>query len=154
MNNKTQSQISGIILLNSLVLISFLSGCKKAPESLDTKASRMSEDPLRSQVLRYPAEVEAEIKERSKVSQGLPHHDSPIDTPFLPEADKAVRERLLKSLMSTAGSGSHRSKPWYENEPYVDPNSLSEPKDYHYKPLFPPLECPQFLDSLSDLQKE
>jgi hypothetical protein len=26
----------------------------------------------------------------------------------------------------------------------VEPNSLSEPKDYHYKLLFPPLEEPDF----------
>lgn len=41
-------------------------------------------------------------------------------------------------------------KQGYEKEPPIEPNSLSEPKDYHYKPLFPPIERPQIPDPLMD----
>jgi hypothetical protein len=41
-------------------------------------------------------------------------------------------------------------KPIYNNEPPVEPNSLSEPKDYHYKLVFPPLDEPQTSDLLID----
>ncbi|MFZ9012126.1 MAG: hypothetical protein ACO20W_09580, partial [Anaerohalosphaeraceae bacterium] len=34
------------------------------------------------------------------------------------------------------------TKPIYNNEPPVEPNSLSPRKDYHYKLVFPPLDEP------------
>jgi hypothetical protein len=93
MNNSTHINTS-IISLTSLILISFLSSCSMSKEPLGVKESRMSEELLRSQVLRYKAEVEEQNIEINKLSDECPvsYRNYPENIPFTPQ----LIERLMK----------------------------------------------------------
>ena len=76
MNNKDLFILAKVIL-GGLVLISFLSGCStsQTQSGLSAKESRMSEEFIRGQVLRYKAEVEKQNEEIDKLAKDCPVYD-------------------------------------------------------------------------------
>jgi len=91
MNNKTHSNISLISLIN-LFLISLLCSCStpQYQSDLSAKESRMSEELLRSQVLRYKAEAEKDLSVMAKFYAQY----SPADAPFTPEISASISTAL------------------------------------------------------------
>ena len=109
------------ILLISLLL----SGCKKPPESdLNEEATGVNEITI------------YKTQDGKVVSETYSPNDVFISV-------RAVEPEKSSRLQN-------HQKPIYNNEPPVEPNSLSEPKDYHYKLVFPPLDEPQTSDLLID----
>ena len=149
-----QRGFKGITLVISIAvfLFSFLSGCSTPPEPLTAKESRMSEELLRSQVLKYKAEVE---KELSEMDDFFSQYGSPLDTPFTPEIVASistalatlVEDREMGGTMINYSSGIDRYYLFYEKleEKGGDMNGLEidfitpiQKKNYS-----PPIE-PQF----------
>ena len=84
MNNKSDFIIGNIVLV--LFLTSFLSGCSIPQDnsSLSDKESRMSEELIRSQVLRYKADVEKQQAEIARLSQKCPEYNESFGIPNQP----------------------------------------------------------------------
>ena len=121
MSNKTQFSIS----IFSLILIILLSGCKKPPESdLNVEEAGVNKITI------------YKTQDGKVVSETYSPNDVFISVRAV-EAEKSSRLQ-------------NHQKPLYNNEPPAEPNSLSEPKDYHYKLVFPPLDEPQTSDLLID----
>jgi hypothetical protein len=87
MKNKTQFQIRGIIVIG-LSLSFFVLGCTPPQNNsgLSDKESRMSEELLRSQVLRYKAEAERDLSVMAKLFSQY----APVDSPYTPEISASI----------------------------------------------------------------
>ena len=92
MNNKTPFQITRLIV-SGLLFLCFLSGCSTPHHQtgLTAKESRMSKELLRSQALRYKAEVEKDLAEMAKFF--FQYGPAP-DAPFTPEVSAAISTAL------------------------------------------------------------
>ena len=91
MSNKLQFSTSGLTV-SGFLLLCLLSGCStpRYQGGLTAKESRMSEELLRSQVLRYKAEAEKDMSEMAKFFDQY----APLDSPFTPEMSVAISTAL------------------------------------------------------------
>ena len=94
-----------------IVFASFLPSCKQNPDSKTAKEQEQTEFTFYDQ---KKGRVDATTYSPNDISISL------------------KSERFTELLL--------RHRQGYTNEPFVEPNTLSETKGYHYKPLFYPLD--------------
>lgn len=131
------------ILIAAVITCSCLVGCATtySGSSLESKAARMSPELLRSQVLRYKAEVE---KETETVDEFYAKW-APVDSPFTSDTAKAISDALLdnpqmRETMKSASESYHNYLFFYEKlkEKGGDLNGLELDIKHDYEKYFSP----------------
>ena len=84
----TKRNITIVGLIGAWLVVSLLSGCITSQNNtgLSDKESRMSEELIRSQVLRYKAEAQIEMATMNQIFNQL----APADAPFTPEVSASI----------------------------------------------------------------
>jgi hypothetical protein len=99
MTSQKNSIVSGMMIL----LLGLLPGCAawQKGTGLSGKESRMSDDLLRSQVLRYKAQAEIEMATMNQLLSQL----APADAPFTPEAAASVQTAFAQMVPTNHPEG-------------------------------------------------